>query len=152
MFETSSSDGLRMRRFLLAEIGLPHLSVGPDRLRRAARDDPAIDQDGDPVGQREHRFHVVLDQQDGQLALELAQSFDPRPALLPPHPAGSPPRASAARAGVRSSRSLRASRQKRKECPAWACTARATLSRAVKSTKKEGTWNEGERQGSVWRK
>ena len=53
-------------RLLLAEIGLPHLRIGPDRLRRAGRDDAAIDQNGDAVGEREHRLHVVLDQQDGQ--------------------------------------------------------------------------------------
>ena len=60
-------------RLLLAEIGLAHLGVGADRVRRAGGDDAAIDQHRDAVGEREHRLHVVLDQQDGQLALELAQ-------------------------------------------------------------------------------
>src|SRR5262249_25310239 len=62
MFDTSSSAESAMTRFLLAEIGLPHLGIGPDRLRRAGGDDAAIDQDGDPIGQGEHGFHVMLDQ------------------------------------------------------------------------------------------
>ena len=65
------------RRLLLAEIGLAHLGIGADRLRRAGGDDAAVDQHGDAVGEREHRLHVVLDQQDGQLALELAQQSRP---------------------------------------------------------------------------
>src|SRR5215472_16303249 len=72
MFDTSSSELSAMTLLLLAEIGLPYLSIGPDRLRRAGRDDAAIDQDRDPIGQREHRLHIVLDQQNGEFALELA--------------------------------------------------------------------------------
>src|SRR5712691_7837490 len=54
----------------------------------------------------------------------------------------SPTRARAARAGSRRRASPRAGRQKRKECPACACTASATLSRAVKSANSEVIWNE----------
>src|SRR5712692_11272389 len=71
---------------LLAEIGLAHLGIGADRLRGAGRDDAAIDQDRDPVGEREHRLHVVLDQQNRELALELAQHLDHARALVRPHP------------------------------------------------------------------
>src|SRR5438094_7430066 len=82
MFATSSSEALAMTVFLLAEIGLPHLGIGPDRLRQPGGDDAAIDQNGDPVGQRAHGFHVVLDQEDGQAALELAQRLDHARTLL----------------------------------------------------------------------
>src|ERR1700722_10261256 len=53
-----------------------------------------------------------------------------------------PTPASAARAGSRSAGSRRASRQKRNEWPACACTASATLSSAVKSGNSEVIWNE----------
>src|SRR5262249_5356310 len=86
MFDTSSSAESAMTRFLLAEIGLPHLGISPDRLRRAGRDDAAIDQDGDPISQGGHGFHVLLDKWDGQLALEFAQGLDHARALLRPHP------------------------------------------------------------------
>src|SRR5262245_32095612 len=66
--------------------------------------------------------------------LSLETMTSPRPA--------SPTRASAARAGSRNSSSRRAARQKRKEWPAWACTASATLSSAVKSRNSEVIWNE----------
>ena len=36
----------------------------------------AADQDGDAVGEREHRGHVVLDQHHGELALEAEQQVD----------------------------------------------------------------------------
>ena len=52
-------------------------------------------------------------------------------------------RARAPRAPARAARvSLRASRQKRNEWPACACTASATLSSAVKSRNSEVIWNE----------
>src|SRR6185437_6103998 len=51
-----------MRGLRLAEISLAHLRVGADRGRAAGRNSAAIDQHGDPVGQREYRLHVVLDQ------------------------------------------------------------------------------------------
>src|SRR5947199_2782086 len=66
--------------------------------------------------------------------LSLETMTSPRPA--------SPTRASAARAGSRNSCSRRALRQKRNEGPAWACTASATLSSAVKSRNSEVIWNE----------
>src|SRR5712691_11683667 len=81
-----SCERSRIPLLLLAEISLPHLVVRADRLRRAGRDDTAIDQDGVPVGEGEHRLHVVLDQQYGQLALELAQDLDHACALVRPHP------------------------------------------------------------------
>src|SRR5215831_6710844 len=64
----------------------------------------------------------------------------------------SPARMSAARAGSRSSASSRAGRQKRKECPACACTASATFSIAVKSTNSEVIWNERARPSWLRRK
>src|SRR5262249_56039193 len=86
MFDTSSSEPSAMTLLLLAEIGLPHFGVGPDRLRRAGRDDAAIDQDRDAIGQREYRLHIVLDQQNREFALELAQRPDHARALIRPHP------------------------------------------------------------------
>ena len=52
------------RSSLFAEIGLAHRRIGTDRGRVAGRDDAAIDQDADAIRQREHRIHVVLDQED----------------------------------------------------------------------------------------
>src|SRR6266403_706936 len=56
--------------------------------------------------------------------------------------APSPTRSSVARAGSRRARSALAGVQKRKLWPAWACTARATLSSAVNSGKMLVIWNE----------
>ncbi len=53
-----------------------------------------------------------------------------------------PTRASAARAGARSSLLAARRRQKRNEWPACACTASATLSSAVKSRNSDVIWNE----------
>src|SRR6185369_4024693 len=54
----------------------------------------------------------------------------------------SPTWARMARAGSRSVASARAARQNRKLWPAWACTASATLSSALKSRKMLVIWNE----------
>src|SRR3954469_2501905 len=54
----------------------------------------------------------------------------------------SPTRSSAMRAGSRNSLSVRAGRQNRNECPAWACTASATFSSAVKCGNNDVIWNE----------
>ena len=62
-----------MGRFLLAEISLTHGGVGPNLRRIARGDDPAIDQNGDAVGEREHGFHIVLDQENSDAAFEFAQ-------------------------------------------------------------------------------
>ena len=70
---------------LLAEIGLAHLLVGADRRRLARRDDAAVDQHADAVREREHRVHVVLDQEDRQVALELAQQRDHAHGFLRAH-------------------------------------------------------------------
>src|ERR1700722_14448577 len=54
----------------------------------------------------------------------------------------SPTSARPCRAGSRRVSSRRASARKRKEWPAWACTASATLSRAGNSGRPEGVWKE----------
>src|SRR5262245_65427192 len=87
MFDTSSSEPSAMTLLLLAEIGLPHLGVGPDRLRRAGRDDATIDQDRNAIGQREHRLHIVLDQQNRESALDLAKRLTPARAPTRANPA-----------------------------------------------------------------
>src|SRR5579883_140289 len=61
---------------------------------------------------------------------------------ITPARASRPTLASAARAGSPRAGSRRASAQKRNEWPACACTASATLSRAVTSRKSEVIWNE----------
>src|SRR5439155_10949556 len=61
----SSSSRLAMRHRLFVgrtQIGLAHLGIGADRRRHIGRDHAPIDQDSDPVGECEHRLHVVLDQ------------------------------------------------------------------------------------------
>src|SRR5215470_8425918 len=79
---STASSGSDMRhRLLLAEIGLPHLGIGTDRGRIARGDDAAIDQHGDAVGEREHRLHVMLDQENRDVTLQLAQRLD-HPARL----------------------------------------------------------------------
>src|ERR1039458_9881965 len=60
-------------RLGLAQISIAHGGVGADVGGRAGCDYPAIDQHRDAVGEREHRFHVVLDQEDGELLLQSAQ-------------------------------------------------------------------------------
>ena len=87
-------------RLLLAEIGRPHLGVGADVGGRARGDHPAIDQHGDAVGEREHRLHVVLDQQDGELPLQGAQHLRPC-GRIPPAPGPPSARRAAACAGCR---------------------------------------------------
>src|SRR5215203_3317417 len=72
----TSSRRSAMSNLLLAEISLANFGIRPDRSGVAGGDDAAVDQHGDAVGEREHRRHVVLDQEDGQFALEFAQSLD----------------------------------------------------------------------------
>ena len=45
-----------------AEVGVDHLLVGPDGLRRALGDDPPLGHHDDPVGDVEDHVHVVLDE------------------------------------------------------------------------------------------
>jgi hypothetical protein len=59
--------------------------MGADLVGRARRQDAAVDQHGDAVGQRKDRVHVVLDQQHGALALQAAQQLDHALALLDAH-------------------------------------------------------------------
>src|SRR3989442_13638402 len=54
----------RRTGIVLAQVGAAHMRVGADRGRRPSRNDAALDHDGDAVGQREHRVHIVLDQAD----------------------------------------------------------------------------------------
>src|SRR5439155_16858102 len=74
---TSSSSAIN-RRLLLgdAEVGFAHLYVRPDRLRYVASDDAAIDENRDAIGERKDRIHVVLDQENCEIALELPQHAD----------------------------------------------------------------------------
>src|SRR5262245_36501423 len=74
----SAMDGSMTARMtvLLAEISLAHGLVGADRCRLARRDDATVDEYADAVREREHRIHVVLDQKDRHIALELAQQRD----------------------------------------------------------------------------
>src|SRR4051794_40387342 len=65
-----------MSNLLFAKIRAANLGVGADFSGFTRGDDAAIDQHGDAIGEREHRLHVVLDQEDRQLALELAQNAD----------------------------------------------------------------------------
>src|SRR5438093_529764 len=60
----TSSIGAPGRRtgIVLAQVGAAHMRVGADRGWRPGRNDAALDHDGDAVGQREHRVHIVLDQ------------------------------------------------------------------------------------------
>src|ERR1051325_6180509 len=58
----------RMRRgpsaAFLAEIGAAHLRVAAHRRPAAGSDDTPVNHHRDPVGEREDRVHVVLDQDD----------------------------------------------------------------------------------------
>ena len=55
--------------------GLAHFGIGADLLRRSRRDQRAVDHHRDPVGQREHRVHVVLDEHQRVLAAQRAQQL-----------------------------------------------------------------------------
>ena len=61
-----------------AEIGLAHDGRGDHRLRLAVGDELAVVQHDDAVGELAHDVHLVLDQQDGlvALALELADQLE----------------------------------------------------------------------------
>src|SRR5437879_3964815 len=59
-FSSSMSAGSDMADVRVAQIGPPHLGIASDRVRSVRGDDPAMDQHRDPVGEREHRLHVVL--------------------------------------------------------------------------------------------
>src|SRR5260370_22669721 len=92
---------------LIAEIGALDLLVLANLGGRAGRDDPAIDQDRDAVGERKHRLHVVLDQHDRDLLAQLLEQLHhargfgdaeaghrlphPPPLPTPPHPPRPPP-------------------------------------------------------------
>src|SRR5207302_1300576 len=60
----------------LAEVGVPHLGVGAHLGRRSRHHDAPVDHDGDPIGQREHGVHVVLDEHDRALAAERPEQAD----------------------------------------------------------------------------
>src|SRR5918992_5753704 len=61
------------RGIVLAQISLAYLRIRPDRFWRAGGDHTAIDQHAESVCKREYRFHIVLDQHNGVLTLQLAQ-------------------------------------------------------------------------------
>ncbi len=60
---------------LIAEIGSADFFILADRRWRVGRDDAAIDQHGDAVGEREYRVHVMLDQHDGDFLPQLMQQL-----------------------------------------------------------------------------
>ena len=70
----------------LSEIGLADLSAGANGFRRARSNRSAIDKNCNPVSESEHRFHVVLDQEDGQVTLQRAQHLDHVGGLFRPQP------------------------------------------------------------------
>src|SRR5215472_6431296 len=51
---------------LVAEVRRCHLRIGAHLLRRAAREQAAVDEHRDAISEREHRGHVVLDQHHGK--------------------------------------------------------------------------------------
>src|SRR5262249_27133519 len=53
-----------------AEISFAYCGIGTNCCRIAGRDDATVDQDADTVRQRKHGINVVLDQHDGDGALE----------------------------------------------------------------------------------
>src|SRR5215469_6276473 len=70
---STASTGSAMDDLLLPEISVADLGVLPNIFGFARGDHPAINQNRNAVGKREYRLHVMLDQQDRQLLLELAQ-------------------------------------------------------------------------------
>src|SRR4051812_21040880 len=60
----SSGSAIERHRLLLAQIGAAHVGICANCRRLSRRNHAAVDQHGDAVGEREHRVHVVLDQQD----------------------------------------------------------------------------------------
>src|SRR5258705_3838992 len=68
----------------VTEIELPHTRVAGDSFRRVLDQQSAGDEDRDAVRKAEHEVHIVLDQDDRDLArqrsdrLEELAAFDPR--------------------------------------------------------------------------
>jgi len=58
------------------EVSLLDFRISADTGRHVACHDPAGEQHRDAVSQRKHRVHVVFDQQDRELPLELAEQVD----------------------------------------------------------------------------
>ena len=64
---------------LLAKIGAFDLVIAADRGRFVAGDDAAVNQNGNAVGEREHRIHVVFDQHHGAFPTQSLQQFHHTP-------------------------------------------------------------------------
>src|SRR5262249_53031540 len=77
---TVSTDVSRV--ILFAEIGHAHAGVISNLVGGSGRDDAAADQHRDAVGEREHRVHVVLDQEDRVLPLYAFQQLRHRARFL----------------------------------------------------------------------
>src|SRR4030081_13407 len=60
---------------LVAEIGAPDLFILPDRRRHVGRDDASVDKNGDAVGEREHRVHIMLDKDEGDFPPQLPEQL-----------------------------------------------------------------------------
>src|SRR5688572_18807999 len=54
-----------------AEVGRLHFRIAGDRLRRVIGDETAVLEHGHGVGERHHHIDLVLDEQDGGVALRL---------------------------------------------------------------------------------
>ena len=61
---------------MLPEIGAANFRIAADLAHAAICDHPAVDEDGNAIGERKDRVHVVLDEQDGRLLPEVIQESD----------------------------------------------------------------------------
>ena len=64
---------------MLPEVGAANLRIAANLAHAATGNDPAVDEDGNAIGERKDRIHVVLDEQDGRFVPQLIQQ--PREAL-----------------------------------------------------------------------
>lgn len=69
-----------------AEISLADRHIGPDVIWRARGYHPAVNQHGKVIREPEHRVHVMLNQHNGLLALELTEKRDHAGGFVRPHP------------------------------------------------------------------
>ena len=65
-----------------AEIGRLYRRVGPDPVGHVGRDDLAVDEHGNAVGEIEHDAHVVLDHDEGASLRDRADQVDRRRRFL----------------------------------------------------------------------
>src|SRR3954468_23145622 len=80
---TSRSSSMR-----LSQVDLAHARIAADLFGRALDEDAAADHHDDAAGEAEHHVHVVLDEEDGELARQRLDGAEEGRAFVLRHPGG----------------------------------------------------------------